>query len=155
MTRRIFTLPILLLIATTGSLASATANAGSFSRSMAGTWETFGTPDPGQCGPTASFTNLTTITRDGTVVNVDPEVGTAVGNTYRIKKNRFAAGFFGFISPAPGITLKYEVQATAKLLNHGEFTGKFRTTIVDMAGVIPDCTYEGVISGHRLVVMPY
>ena len=144
-----------LLIGATLALASGPAAAGSFVPQLAGTWEITGTPDPGGCGPQDPFVNFTSITLGGTLINADPEVGTSVGEVYRIGRNRYAVGFFGFINAGPGLTLQYEVQGTLKRINPGEAAGKFRTTVIDPSGVIPDCTYEGTISAIRLVPMPY
>ena len=134
---------------------SANAQAGWVGPKLAGVWETVGTPDPSTCGPTGSFENVSTISIDGTVTNVDPDVGTGVGDSYRIGGKKYVLGFFGFISPAPGIRLRYEVQGRLKLVNPGHFVGKFRTIVTDTNGVLPDCVYEGSIEGHRLVPMSY
>ena len=144
----------MLLLSTVTMFGAGQANAGWVGPKLAGVWEITGTPDAGGCGPSNPFTNLSTIAVDGTITNVDPEVGTAVGEGYKLGGKKYAVGFFGFIPVAPGITLRYEVQGTAVLVNDGEFKGKFRTTISDPAGV-PTCTYEGTISGQRLVAMPY
>jgi len=119
---------------------------------LSGVWEIQGTPDANPCG-VAPFLNVASITRDGIITNVDPLVGIAVGEAYRLKKRKFAAGFFGFINDN-GAILRYEVQGTLKLINAGQLAGKFRATLFDPTNT-PFCTYEGTISGARLVAVPY
>lgn len=137
------------------SFAGADAEAGWVGPKLAGVWEITGTPDPGGCGPQTTFENVVAISIDGMITNVDPEVGTGVGDAYRMKSKLFALGFFGYITPAPGITLRYEIQGTAELLDAATFAGKFRAIVTDTDGVIPDCVYEGTVTGVRLVPMPY
>lgn len=137
------------------SLASADAEAGWVGPKLAGVWEITGTPDPGGCGPSDTFENVVTISIDGSITNVDPVVGTGVGDAYRLNNNDYVIGFFGYMSPAPGVTLRYEIQGTAKLVNPGTFTARFRAIVTDIDGVIPDCVYEGSVVGERLVPMPY
>ena len=148
-------LATLALVAIVLPFAFGTANAGSFVPKMAGTWEIVGTPDPGGCGPSMPFTNVTNVTRDGQIMNVDPVLGASVGQAYKLGKKTYGVGFFGFINPAPGLTLRLEVQSTLKLINLGEVAGKFRSIITDPNGIIPECVYEGTIEGSRLVPMPY
>lgn len=144
----------LFLVAAVLAFTTGSASAASFMPKFAGTWEITGTPDPGGCGPSTPFTNVATVALGGEVTNVDPVLGASVGQAYRLGKKAYAVGFFGFISPAPGVTLKLEVQATLKPLNPGEVAGKFRSIITDPNGV-PQCVYEGTIEGARLVPMPY
>lgn len=148
-------LTCLLLAAFVLTAAPGTAAAGPAVPRIAGTWEIVGTPDPGGCGPSETFVNITTVTREGFVSNVDPVIGASVGQAYKLGKKRYAIGFFGFISPAPGLTLRLEVQSTLRQLNAGEATGRFRSIVTDPNGIIPECVYEGTISGNRLVPMPY
>lgn len=122
---------------------------------LAGVWEITGTPDPGGCGPAGSFENIVAIGTDGLLTNVDPDVGIGVGDVYRLTGDTFVVGFFGYLTPAPGVILRYEIQATAELLDPGTFAGQFRTIVKDTAGAIPDCVYEGTVAGERLVPMPY
>ncbi len=148
-------LATLTLVAAVLPFAFGTANAGSFVPKIAGTWEIVGTPDPGGCGPSMPFTNVTTVTPGGQITNVDPFLGASVGQAYKLGNKAYAVGFFGFITPAPGVILKLEVQATLKLINLGEVAGKFRSIVTDPNGIFPECVYEGTIQGTRLVAMPY
>lgn len=148
-------LTCLLLSTAVLTLATGTASAGTAVPKIAGTWEIVGTPDAGGCGPSTPFTNVTTVTRDGTIINVDPALGATVGQAYKLGEKMYAIGFFGFISPAPGITLRLEVQSTLTPVNSGVAAGRFRSIVTDPNGMIPDCVYEGTISGTRLVPMPY
>lgn len=145
---------VTLLLSAIAVFGGATASAGQIGPQVAGAWEITGTPDSSVCGPSDPFVNVVTISADGSIVNVDPLVGTGVGSGYRLG-NQFVVGFFGFISPAPGLTLRYEVQGTTELTSPNAFAGRFRTIVTDPNGVIPDCVYEGTISGSRLVPMPY
>ena len=148
----------LVLVGIAVAAGSADAHAGGVGPKLAGVWETVGTPDPNTCLPppsTAPFVNVSTIGLDGTVTNVDPDVGTGVGGAYRVRGKRYVLGFFGFLSPAPGVLLRYEVQGRLKLVNRGHFVGRFRTIFSDPNGIGPDCVFEGTIEGHRLVPMPY
>lgn len=122
---------------------------------LAGTWEITGTPNPGGCGPSTAFTNVATVTRDGHVINVDPSLGTFVGEAYQLGDKTFAVGFFGFISPIPGVRLNLEVQGTLEIAGPGQVTGNFRSTVSDPNGIFPECVYEGTIAGTRLIPMPY
>ena len=146
---RIAALTLFGLIAAT---ASANASAGSIGQ-LSGTWEITGKPDPSNVCGVSEFVNLTWITRDGKITNVDPEVGTAVGEAYRMGPTTYAAGFFGFIDTGNGI-LRYEVQSTLESQDRSHFTGKFRSTIFDPA-MNPVCRYEGTVEGYRQVPMPY
>lgn len=148
-------LATLALVATVLAFASGTVNAGPAVHKIAGTWELVGTPDPGGCGPSTPFTNVATIARSGQITNVDPLLGSGVGQAFKLGKKFYGAGFFGFINPAPGVTLRYEVQSTLKLINFGEAAGKFRSIITDPNGIFPECVYEGTIQGSRLFPMPY
>jgi hypothetical protein len=150
-------LTCLLISATTLTFAAGMASASPAVPKLAGTWEIVGTPDPGGCGPTSPFTGLTTITPDGSLTNVDPDpaVSTTVGQAYKLGKHMYAIGFFGYLNPAPGITLRIEVQSTLTDSSPGETAGRFRSIVTDPNGIIPECVYEGTISGTRLVPMPY
>lgn len=150
-------IPLLAIILMSGFIGN-DANAAGFVPKLAGAWQIVGTPDlssfnPAGCGPAEPFNNLVSIGRDGSVTNVDPLVGTGIGDAYRSGWNRYTVGFFGFINAGPGGILTYEVQGTIKQPNLGEFAGKFRTTITDPAE--NECTYDGTIVGTRLVAMPY
>ena len=146
---RIAALTFLGLIAAT---ASANASAGSVGQ-LSGTWELAGKPDPSNVCGVSEFINLTSITRDGKIINVDPEIGTGVGEAYRPGHKSYAVGFFGFINTGSGI-LRYEVQSTLELHDGSHFTGKFSTTVFDPA-MNPACQYEGTVEGFRQVPMPY
>lgn len=142
---------ITVAMALTFIMASAEASGNHNVRKLAGTWELQGLPEP-TCG-VQPFTNYTSITRDGKIINADPVVGTGVGEAYRLGHKNYAAGFFGFIDDN-GTLLTYEVQGTLTLLDSSHFTGIFRATVFDPFGN-PACTYEGTIEGFRLVPMPY
>ena len=115
---------------------------------LRGTWEIQGNPDPTCNVP--PFVNLSSISREGRIINVDPAVGTGVGESYRTGPNTFAAGFFGFLDDN-GTTLTYEVQGMLSLVDASHFTGSFTAFISDLGGNVL-CTYGGTLDGYRLVV---
>lgn len=152
---RIHTLLFGLVAAAACSLYSPAAHAGWVPPSVAGTWQITGTPAPNNCNVDNPFINFSVITRDGTMVNTDPDVGTAVGEAFRIGRSTYGVGFFGFIAPGPGILLKYEVQGTLRVRFDGTANGRFRTIVSDVAGVMPSCVYEGTIDAQKLSPLPY
>ncbi len=152
MTRKMIRIAAVAVFGFLAAGASANASAG-WVGPLSGTWEIHGTPDPANVCGVSEFTNLTSVTRDGKFVNVDPDVGTGVGEAYRTGRWRYAVGFFGFI-PAGDVTLRYEVQGSLRLLDRSHFIGQFRTTIYDPAWN-PVCEYEGTIEGFRQVPIPY
>jgi len=114
--------------------------------------EITGTVDPQQDSCTGmgvpvppSFTNLTSITSGGTVINVVPGLGTQLGEVYRLGPNQFAAGFFGYL-PTPFGLLNLEVQST---VDYATDTGIFLTLLTAPDGS-PICEYGGSLSATRL-----
>ncbi len=142
-------LPAALLALSLATIAAPAEAAPGNVGALNGVWEVQGTPDANNCNA-VPFTNLVAITRDGTITNVDPDVGTGVGEAYRSGRRTFTVGFFGFINSS---VIRYEIQATAKLINYGELRGRFRTTLSDTG--TPFCTFEGTIRATRLIAMPY
>jgi hypothetical protein len=145
----------ILMLSGMAILASNQAHAGWVGPKLAGTWEITGTPDPDGCGPSEPFINLSTIAIDGTIVNVDPFLGSSVGEGYRLGWNSYAVGFFGFIPFGPNGPQRYEVQGTGKLINAGEIEGRFRTILSDLTGMNVGCIYEGTLTARRLVTLPF
>ena len=117
---------------------------------LAGTWEIAGVPDPVYGIP--PFVNVSSIGFDGAVVNVDPEVGTGVGESLRTGPNTYTAGFFGYLDAGGPAT--YEVSSTLTLTGPDTFSGLFRTEVFDLNG-LPLFDYKGTISGTRLSAQPY
>ena len=122
---------------------------------VAGTWEISGTPAANNCGINDPFTNVAVISFDGTIVNSDPIVGTAVGEVFRKGRLTYGVGFFGAFSPAPGVLVKYEVQGTLDANWDGTATGQFRTILTQVGSPFPPCVYEGTLTGHKLSPMSY
>ena len=137
------------------ALIPPSAHAGWVPPSVAGPWQINGTPAPNECGVDNPFVNFSVISRDGTMVNTDPAVGTSVGEVFRLSRLTYGVGFFGFIAPAPGVLLKYEVQGTLRVRFDGTANGRFRTIVSDVAGVGPSCIYEGTIDAQKLSPLPY
>lgn len=142
----------LVIVGLATATASANAVAAGNVRNISGTWEIHGTPEPNVCG-VGEFVNLASISRHGEIINVDPEIGTGVGEAYRINAKTYAAGFFGFINTGQAI-LRYEIQSTMTVLNRGELGGPFRALVFDPAGNLA-CEYEGSLAAYRMVPAPY
>ncbi len=122
---------------------------------IAGTWQISGTPNANPCGINDPFTNVAVISFDGTIVNSDPAVGTAVGEVFRTGRFKYGVGFFGAFSPAQGVLVKYEVQGTLNANWDGTATGQFRTILTQVGSPLPPCVYEGTISAQKLSPMSY
>ncbi len=114
---------------------------------MAGTWQIQIIADPG--APFAEVTNVTTIDRRGQMVNVDPELGSSVGEVFRLAGKNYGIGFWGFINQG-GFVIRYEVQARALQTDRDQFSGEFRTILEDLAGNSLG-GWSGRIEGKRLV----
>ena len=128
-------------------IGSPAAYANNGTKVISGTWEISGNPEP-TCG-VGPFVNLASISRDGTMINVDPLVGTGVGEVHRLGGKKFGVGFFGFINDGV-VILRYEVKGRLTLINRGEATGTFTATISDPSGA-PICAYDGTLAATRLV----
>lgn len=128
-------------------IGSQAVHADSAMQTLAGTWEISGNPEP-TCG-TGPFVNLASISADGTLTNVDPVIGTGVGEVHRLGGKEFGVGFFGFINSGMAI-LRYEVKGRLTLVNSGEASGTFTTTLYDPLGA-PICAYDGTLAATRLV----
>ncbi len=75
--------PAIVSLATAAGVWSVTVSAQPPANQVAGHWLIEGTPSPGS--PQSPFVNVATLTDDGQVVNVDPDVGTSVGGWRRIR----------------------------------------------------------------------
>ena len=128
-------------------LGSPVAHADNALTAVAGTWEISGDPEP-TCGA-GPFVNIASITKGGNVINVDPVVGTALGEVYRIGGKEFGVGFFGFINNGMAI-LRYEVKGTLTLIDQDQGVGAFTTTLFDPSGA-PICAYGGTLAANRLI----
>ena len=144
-----------LLLAPAISFATAPAAQAGFTPLIAGTWQITGTPAPNACGVDDPFTNVAAISFDGTIVNSDPVVGTALGEAFRIGRRTYGVGFFGAFSPAPGVLVQYEVQGTLEANWDGTASGQFRTILTQVGSPFPPCTYEGTIEGYKLSPMAF
>lgn len=115
-----------------------------------GTYEVVVTPEKSNCpGAPEPFVNIATFSKDGTVVNVDPFLGTAVGQVYMGPKKTYYSSFFGIaFNPLLNAIVRYEVQGVSTLSTENGFSGTFDTTIT-----FPDestCTSSGTLEGKRL-----
>ena len=115
----------------------------------------FGTVDPATdtCSPIGfpvppTFENIFAITRSGALINVAPGIGTQIGEVRRIRGNRFAVGFFGYL--APGVML--EIRST---LDFAEDSGDFLALVTDSATGDLICQYAGVTVTEPLSAQPF
>ena len=133
-------LPLLL------SVQQASAN-GWPPKGIVGTWVVEGHPDP--ASGVDPFVNVATAARngltpgDGTVVNVDPTVGTAVGTWKHLGGLAYKTTFTGFVTPA----MRYVVRASLNVTGD-TFTGPFTTEVLDLDGNVL-FTYGGTVNGAR------
>ena len=144
-----------LVLASMAMFSAAPAARAGFVPLVAGSWQITGTPAPNSCGVTDPFTNFSVISFDGTMVNVDPVVGSSVGEVFRTGRLTYGVGFFGTFSPAPGVVVQYEVHGTLEANWDGTASGQFRTTLTTVGAPFPPCTYEGTIAAHKLSPMAY
>jgi hypothetical protein len=147
---------MMVVIVAAAALSARAATAAPAVPQVAGTWLIEGTIEESDCDfpgspfeEEATFTNIGSVARDGTVVNVDPAGGTQVGEAYRLPGNRYAIGFFGLLATGFGPTL-LEVRGIGELINPGELTGTFTSYLTTVGGQ-PICSYSGSLNGSRLV----
>jgi hypothetical protein len=129
------------------AIGSPAAHASNGAAAIAGTWEISGNPEP-TCG-VGPFVNLASITKGGTLINVDPVLGTGVGEVHRLGGKEFGVGFFGFINDGMAI-LRYEVKGKLTLIDASQAAGTFTATLFDPTGA-PFCAYDGTLAATRLV----
>lgn len=115
---------------------------------LSGTWEVAGTPDAtSQVEP---FVNLARISRDGGIVNVDPNEGAAVGDWEHLQGHWYKVGFQGFLPAGNGPSLRFKVDAIVKLAGNGKrFRGPFVTDVMDSAGNVV-FSFGGEVEATRL-----
>ncbi len=111
---------------------------------LAGSWEVVGTPDPVSGIP--PFLNFTTFDGDGSIVNIDPSVGTGVGRSARSGPMSYDTTFFGFLDAGGPAT--YKVTSTLTLAGPDAFSGPFLTEVFDLNGEFL-FSYTGAVSGMR------
>jgi hypothetical protein len=139
------------LILGAAALPLAGAAAGPIPATATGVWEVTPQPEPNNCLPPGPpMANLTTFSQDGTLINVDPLLGTAVGRVSKGPQQTFYSTFFGttFVPDLGGI-LRYEVNGVSSIGSNDDFLGTFVTTLTFPNG--DTCTFEGVVTGQRLL----
>lgn len=111
---------------------------------IAGYWLVSGSPEP--ASGIGNFTNLVTLTKGGQLVNVDPNLGPAVGSWERIGGNRYEITFSGFLD---GDGSRYVVTAEVTLNQATQqFAGPFHTQFLDPTG-FPFFDFIGTVSAAR------
>jgi hypothetical protein len=135
-------LPLVLSVTSASALVPPTPFKG-----IVGLWVVEGQPDAGSGVP--PFVNIATAARDGfslgegTVVNVDPTAGTAVGNWKYAGGSAYKVRFSGFLAPE----VRYVVRATLNVTGD-TFTGPFAAEVLDLNGVVL-FQYGGTVNGAR------
>lgn len=135
------------------SLAVAAVPAQAQERSFfQGVWEVVGTPDD-PARPTLS--NIGLGSADGGLVNVDPALGTGVGDVQRVSGRTHTAVFFGPIDLGGGTIGRYRVDATVDIFPvQGTASGRFRTAILAPDGTELD-SWEGSLTATRIAGGPF
>lgn len=110
---------------------------------LAGTWKVEGFPDPGV--PVTPFVNISSVSADGIITNVDPSFGTGVGEVTKIPGNQFEIKFYHLV---PDGTM-LEVAATISDHDGDSYTAPFVTTFMDMNGNVL-FSFTGTVYATRL-----
>ncbi len=133
------------------ALPLADASAGPIPTPALGVWEITPQPEPNTCLPPGPpVANIGIFIKDGTLVNVDPLLGTAVGRVSKGPQQTLYSTFFGttFVPDLGGI-LRYEVNGVSSIGTNETFEGTFVTTLTFPNG--DTCTFEGTVTGQRLL----
>jgi hypothetical protein len=139
---KIQTATLLVALAFAGGLWATPVSAQS--NQIAGYWLLSGSAEP--ASGIGTFTNLVTLTEGGQIVNVDPNLGTAVGSWKRIAGKQYAITFSGFLD---GDGSRYVVTAEITLdPATQQFDGPFHTQFLDPTG-FPFFDFTGAVSAFR------
>jgi hypothetical protein len=140
-TRRLLAVSILcVFISATGSAFAAASL-----QKIAGIWEFAGEPDASCEAP--PFVNLTTISNDGTMINLDPTEGASAGRVRLMPNGSYTAHFLGYIANTGG--LKFEVVGSLSLVDRDALAGTYVVDLSDPGGALI-CSWGGTITGTRL-----
>ncbi len=137
------------------ALPLADASAGPIPATVTGVWEVTPQPEPNSCLPPGPpVANIGIFTQEGSLINVDPLLGTAVGKISKGPRQTFYSTFFGttFV-PGLGGILRYEVNGVSSIATNDAFEGAFATTVTFPNG--DTCTFEGTVTGQRLLPAIY
>jgi hypothetical protein len=143
---------VAVIMALLGGLSVAQPNVGPRSSpQLAGSWVVNVTPAPSTGIP--PFTSLASMTLDGRMVNVHPDVGISLGEWDRLPTGAYAVTFLGLI-PQNGQVLMSKVRATIGVDATGnQFRGSFQTDISDGDGNLV-MSFDGTVAGTRFNVEP-
>jgi hypothetical protein len=120
-------------------------------QTIAGSWTVRGTPAPESGIP--PFVNVASATKDGRLVNVDPFLGTGVGEWEKTENRRFAVTFM-HLTTRNGQPIGIKVRSRFELDRDGkEFEGPFTTEIFDSNGNLTG-SFTGWVQGVRFDVEP-
>lgn len=129
-------------IAATGSVFAAAGT-----HKIAGTWELAGQPDENDCPvPPPPFVNFSTISSDGTMINLDPTEGTSAGRVRFVPGGGYTAHFFGYIGTTG---LQFEVLGWLSLEDSDSLAGTY-TVYLSAPDGSPICNWDGTITATRL-----
>jgi hypothetical protein len=144
---RLLILPaVLAVLMTTASTTAAPQGHGNGTHSLAGSWMVEGTPEEGSGVP--PFVNLTSVSVDGRIINVDPFLGTGVGEWVRTGNRRFAGTFMHFAVQG-AVVNGIKVRARVELLNNRSARGTFTTEVFDPNGNLVT-SFGGTVRFTRL-----
>lgn len=129
---------------TSSAVPSSPAPAVASPFALAGIWDVAGEPDSSSGVP--PFTNITSFSVDGTMVNLDTSEGTGLGRCSRSGPGTFDIGFLGYLDL--GFPAVYEVSSTVQVDSPDTFHGPFLTTVTDLDGNFL-FEYEGMVHGSR------
>jgi hypothetical protein len=147
---KLFILISLCLVLFSGYVNAETKKvAGRSTTNVAGSWIVNGTPDPQSGIP--QFVNFSTMTKDGSIINIDPLDGTGVGEWKKSGDHKYSVTFRGF-TVIDGQSMHYRVRGEIQLGKGGnQFDGEFVTDIFDPDGNIV-FSVPGTIHAERFKV---
>lgn len=139
-----WTIPTAWLVLVLGLLMSFSVQAGD--NKLQGSWEVVGTPDPASM--VDPFVNLSRMSADGGIINVDPNEGAAVGDWKYLGAGNYSVTFRGFLPGGSG--LRFKVESVVQVSQGGgQFTGPFVTDVTDENGNAV-FSFGGQVSATRL-----
>jgi len=148
---KISVLATIVLAIALGIQACATATAEAKSNDITGTWTITVIPSADTGAP--PFTNFSSMTKDGLVINSD-DVGLAsLGVWEKVSGHTYRTTFQGFFEQE-GQKMRYQVRGTLELSADGEhFSGPFTNDIYDLDNNLL-FSIGGTVEADRMHVVP-